>query len=163
MFFFLITLTLRVTHKLTISNLSIYQISVPRLSNLSSLLPRLHTFFSPSLINPSVASHSAWLSFENVALKYHYPVGLLYDLFSGAAPANPDDDGIDDGDGSGEEALPWRLVVSYSRFPEDQLMGLDREGKVVRDCYVNGVKEVSFSSFSISVLLTALYLFGGSG
>jgi hypothetical protein len=33
----------------------------------------------------------------------------------------------------------------------------------VRDCYVNGVKEVSFSSFSISVLLTALYLFGGSG
>jgi autophagy-related protein 5 len=121
---------------------------VPRLSNLSSLLPRLHTFFSPSLINPSVSPHSAWLSFENVALKYHYPVGLLYDLFSGAAPANPDDDveGV-------EEVLPWRLVVSYSGFPGEQLMGLDEQGKVVRDCYVNGVKEVSFVSFSTSGFL----------
>jgi autophagy-related protein 5 len=85
-----------------------------------------------------------------VALKYHYPVGLLYDLFSGAAPANPDDDGIDDGDGGVEEALPWKLVVAYSGFPGEQLMGLDGEGKVVRDCYVNGVKEVSFSLFPLS-------------
>jgi autophagy-related protein 5 len=73
-------------------------------------------------------------------LKYHYPIGLLYDLFSGATPTNPDDDDDE------AETLPWKLVVSYSKFPDEWLMGLDAEGKVVRDCYVNAVKEVSFAS-----------------
>ena len=73
-------------------------------------------------------------------LKYHYPVGLLHDLFSGNAAADADDD-----DQVGAEAgKPWRLVVSYSEFPADMLMGLDAEGRVVKDCYVNAVKEVRF-------------------
>ncbi|KAH0423470.1 hypothetical protein KCU90_g8731, partial [Aureobasidium melanogenum] len=79
-----------------------YLINLPRLSYLAFLLPRLHAFFSPQLIDPSIPFHNAWLSFENVALKYHYPIGLLYDLFSGAAPSNPEDDGTEDG----EELLP---------------------------------------------------------
>lgn len=69
-------------------------------------------------------------------LKYHHPVGLLYDLFSGAPPANPDDDEVD-----AEETLPWKLELRVQEFPPE-LMGLDTEGKVVRDCFVNGVKEV---------------------
>lgn len=75
-----------------------------------------------------------------MALKYHYPIGLLYDLFSGAAPSNPEDDGTEDV----EELLPWKLVLRYSDFPDEQLMGLDGEEKVLRDCFVNAVKEVSF-------------------
>ncbi|KAI4719677.1 putative autophagy protein Apg5 [Aureobasidium sp. EXF-10727] len=112
-----------------------YLINVPRLSYLASLLPRLHAFFSPHLINPSIPFQTAWLSYENVALKYHYPIGLLYDLFSGATPSNPEDD-IED-----QQSLPWRLVLRYSGFPGEQLMGLDAEDKVFRDCYVNAVKE----------------------
>jgi autophagy-related protein 5 len=134
-----------ITH--TVSN--ILQISLPRLSYLFTLLPRLHNFFSAHLINPSTPSHTAWLSFENVALKYHYPIGLLYDLFSGATPANPDDDD----EVEAAEALPWKLVVSYSKFPVEWLMGLDKEGKVVRDCYVNAVKEVSFLCIFLPCLL----------
>ncbi|KAH0387129.1 autophagy protein 5, partial [Aureobasidium melanogenum] len=114
-----------------------YLINVPRLSYLAFLLPRLHTFFSPQLIDPSIPFHNAWLSFEHVALKYHYPIGLLYDLFSGAAPSNPEDDGTEDV----EELLPWKLVLRYSEFPDEQLMGLDGEGKVLKDCFVNAVKE----------------------
>jgi autophagy-related protein 5 len=76
-----------------------------------------------------------------VALKYHYPIGLLHDLFSGAPPANPDDDGSEEAEG--ERGKPWKLVVGYSAFPDEQLMGLDAEERVVRDCYVNAVKEVS--------------------
>lgn len=60
-------------------------------------------------------------------------------MFSGNAPADADDDQI----GEGEVGKPWKLVVSYSNFPEDMLMGLDAEGRVQRDCYVNAVKEVS--------------------
>ncbi|KAG9609078.1 autophagy protein 5, partial [Aureobasidium melanogenum] len=114
-----------------------YLINVPRLSYLAFLLPRLHAFFAPQLIDPSIPFQNAWLSFENVALKYHYPIGLLYDLFSGAAPSNPEDDGTEDV----EELLPWKLVLRYSEFPDEQLMGLDGEGKVLKDCFVNAVKE----------------------
>ncbi|KAH0369044.1 autophagy protein 5, partial [Aureobasidium melanogenum] len=114
-----------------------YLINIPRLSYLAFLLPRLHAFFSPHLIDPSIPFQNGWLSFENVALKYHYPIGLLYDLFSGAAPANPEDDGTEDGEG----LLPWKLELRYSEFPDEQLMGLDGEGKVLRDCFVNAVKE----------------------
>lgn len=95
-----------------------------------------------------MASHTAWLSFENVPLKYHYPVGLLHDLFSGNAAADADDD---DDEVGAEAGKPWRLVVSYSGFPADMLMGLDAEGRVVRDCYVNAVKEVSFSYRPLSI------------
>lgn len=116
--------------------LTFYQINLPRLSYLPFLLPRLHAFFAPSLINPSTPPHELWLSFQGVPLKYHYPVGLLYDLFSGAPPANPDDDEVD-----AEETLPWKLELRVQEFPPE-LMGLDVEGKVVRDCFVNGVKEV---------------------
>ncbi|KEQ84056.1 putative autophagy protein Apg5 [Aureobasidium pullulans EXF-150] len=112
-----------------------YLINLPRLSYLPFLLPRLHAFFAPSLINPSTPPHELWLSFQGVPLKYHHPVGLLYDLFSGAPPANPDDDEVD-----AEETLPWKLELRVQEFPPE-LMGLDAEGKVVRDCFVNGVKE----------------------
>ncbi|KAI4740687.1 putative autophagy protein Apg5 [Aureobasidium sp. EXF-12298] len=123
----------------TVDEVDPYLIHLPRLSYLSTLLPRLHAFFSPFLIDPSVSPHTAWLSFENVALKYHYPIGLLHDLFSGAPPANPDDDGSEEAEG--ERGKPWKLVVGYAGFPDEQLMGLDAEERVVRDCYVNAVKE----------------------
>ncbi|KAI5271860.1 putative autophagy protein Apg5 [Aureobasidium subglaciale] len=113
-----------------------YLVNVPRLSYLPFFLPRLHAFFAPNLINPSIPPHSAWLSFQNVALKYHYPIGLLYDLFSGSQPSDSEDDGTEEA-----EQLPWKLELRYSEFPRQQLMELDADGKVVRDCYVNAVKE----------------------
>ncbi|KAI5251711.1 putative autophagy protein Apg5 [Aureobasidium subglaciale] len=107
-------------------------VNVPRLSYLPFLLPRLHAFFAPNLINPSIPPHSAWLSFQNVALKYHYPIGLLYDLFSGSQPSDSEDDGTEEA-----ENLPWKLELRYSEFPREQLMELDAEGKVA-DVIRNG-------------------------
>jgi hypothetical protein len=102
------------------------------------------------------------LSFQNVALKYHYPVGLLYDLFSGSGGGGGNVSFEDSGDvhggdghvdgereGLGDDGLPWKLEFRYSGFPEGQLMRLDEDGLVLRDCFVNAVKEVSFS-FSFS-------------
>ena len=85
-------------------------------------------------------------------MKYHHPVGLLYDLFSGAPPANPDDDEVD-----AEETLPWKLELRVQEFPPE-LMGLDAEGKVVRDCFVNGVKEVSLFALKQNEGLKRSYL-----
>jgi hypothetical protein len=56
-----------------------YFIQYPRLSYLAFLLPRLHAFFAPKLINPDTPANEAWFEFETVPLKWHYPTGLLYE------------------------------------------------------------------------------------
>jgi autophagy-related protein 5 len=131
-----------------------YFIQVPRLSYLAFILPRLHAFVLSDLINPDVEAHDAWLSFEDVPLKWHYPLGLLYDLLSGAEP-------IDTTSGSsGRDAvasssaaqpdsttnapLPWRLTVHYTDYPDDQLIPLDAGGRTLLDSYINAVKEADY-------------------
>ncbi|KAL2350832.1 autophagy protein Apg5-domain-containing protein [Cryomyces antarcticus] len=138
-----------------------YLIQFPRLSYLPFLLPRLHAFFSSALINPDVAAHEGWLSFEDVPLKWHYPLGLLYDLFSGAKPADlarhhsaihgknkvygeERDSNVESvRDNSG--VLPWRLVVHFTTWPEEQLIKLDANGKVLHDAFINSVKEADYT------------------
>ncbi|GAB7349584.1 hypothetical protein MBLNU459_g0276t1 [Dothideomycetes sp. NU459] len=148
-----------------------YLIHVPRLSYLPFLLGRLHAFFRAQLIDPAVEPHAAWFEFDGVALKWHYPVGLLYDLFSGAQPVCPEDLGelggvagwgavAGDGgeeetgtetvvggvkeDGGGLSLLPWRLTLHYTDFPAEQLVRLDGQGKVLLDAFRNAVKEADF-------------------
>lgn len=113
---------------------------MPRLSYLPFILSRVHAFFASSLIDPTITPHDAWFSYEELPLKWHYPIGLLYDLFSGAQPAAPADfvqetqkDAVQ---------LPWKLTVHYTEFPAEYLFTLDAEGKVLLDSYINSVKEV---------------------
>ncbi|KAK5008476.1 Autophagy protein 5, partial [Cryomyces antarcticus] len=54
--------------------------------------------------------------------------------------------------------LPWRLVVHFTTWPEEQLIKLDANGKVLHDAFINSVKEVleAYSSpSSIGTELTA--------
>ncbi|KAF4550215.1 Autophagy protein 5-like protein [Elsinoe fawcettii] len=125
-----------------------YLIQLPRLSYLPHLLLRLHAFFRPSLINPEVAPHDAWLSFDGLPLKWHYPLGLLYDLFSGAPPA-----GLDPQSTSTSTLtvtltdalpLPWRLTLHYTSHPTELLFPLDADFRVLQDAFINAVKESDF-------------------
>ncbi|KAK1065106.1 Autophagy protein 5 [Friedmanniomyces endolithicus] len=131
-----------------------YLIQYPRLSYLAFLLPRLHAFFVPWLITPDVPAHEAWLSFEDVPLKWHYPAGLLYDLYSGVEPVNIDrrlekeeasvssHAEVEGAGGSG--SIPWRLTIHYTDFPDGQLIALDVEEKTMRDTFTNAMKEADF-------------------
>ncbi|KAI4120159.1 MAG: hypothetical protein LQ345_000115 [Seirophora villosa] len=123
-----------------------YLIQYPRLSYLPFLLPRLHAFFAFFLIDPSVAPHEGWFSVEGVPLKWHYPLGLLYDLFSGAAPAQADrsDDANHSPSRPQPSTLPWRLTLHFTDWPGDQLVQPDAEGKVLHDAFINSVKEADF-------------------
>ncbi|KAI9865925.1 MAG: autophagy protein 5 [Trichoglossum hirsutum] len=123
-----------------------YLIHYPRISYFPFLLERLKTFFVPFLIQPDVPAHYGWLSFEGVPLKWHYPVGLLYDLFSGADPTNSKGGsgvGQDNGGGDGAPALlPWKLELHFTDWPDEQLVRLDEDGRVMHDAFINSVKEV---------------------
>jgi autophagy-related protein 5 len=127
-----------------------YLVQCPRLSYLAFLLPRVHAFLRPNLINPDVQPHDAWLSFEDVPMKWHYPVGLLYDLFSGAEPVSlggEQDPGLSQATveaASHVSPLPWRLVVHYTDYPDDQLIQLDADGRALLDSYINAVKEADY-------------------
>lgn len=70
-------------------------------------------------------------------MKWHYPVGLLYDLYAGADPASKSADLI-------TEFLPWRLTVHFSDWPDEELVRLDPDGLVMNDAFINSVKEADF-------------------
>ncbi len=108
------------------------QISYPRLSYLPFLLPRLKAFFATSLIEPdNVASHDGWFSVEGVPLRWHYPVGLLYDLFSGGedVTTREEEEGVAaatatsrSGGGNRSEVgkasrLPWEIELHFTDWP----------------------------------------------
>lgn len=90
--------------------------------------------------------YDGWFSFENVPLKWQYPLGLLYDLFSGASPSQPS--GLDTQQDlpRDEEAigLPWRLTLHFTEWPEQALVRPDAEGKMLHDAFINSVKEADF-------------------
>lgn len=143
------------------SNADPAKLTYPRVSYLPFLLPRLHAFFRPSLINPETEPHLGWFSFEGVPLKWHYPLGLLYDIYSGAEPisrststeqnltqsvilggVNPNQSSNED-DASNPRTgpLPWRLTLHFDNWPDEDLVRLDADGLVMHDAFINNVKE----------------------
>ena len=76
-------------------------------------------------------------------MKWHYPVGLLFDLYAGIDPATKNSAGNED---SHEEdaSYPWRLTVHFSDWPVEDLVRLDPGGLVMNDAFINSVKEADF-------------------
>lgn len=81
-------------------------------------------------------------------LKWHYPVGLLFDLYAGADPASRRGTGrrqTERTEHHDEHAsLPWRLTVHFSDWPHEDLVRLDEQGLVMHDAFINSVKEADF-------------------
>lgn len=76
-------------------------------------------------------------------MKWHYPVGLLFDLYAGAEPATRSGSPALDSQES-ESPLPWRLTVHFSDWPVAELVPLDPNGMVMNDAFINSVKEADF-------------------
>ncbi|KAM5472417.1 autophagy protein 5 [Microsporum audouinii] len=96
-----------------------------------------------------VYPYQGWFSFEGVPLKWHYPVGLLYDLYAGAGPSasiysakGQDDDR--DLNHLSQGILPWKLTLHFQNWPDQELVSLDAEERVMHDFFMNSVKEADF-------------------
>lgn len=111
----------------------------PRLSYLPLLLPRLHKFFSADLIaDPeTVSPYSGYFTFEGVPLKWHLPLGLLYDVYVlstlDAGPENP-----------GAARLPFQLTLHFTQGSTEKPSLPDATPVVLHDSFINSVKEADF-------------------
>jgi autophagy-related protein 5 len=68
-----------------------------------------------------------WFEYNGVPLKWHYPVGVLFDLI------------IDDP----STALPWPLTVHFHGFPSAELMRCPND-EAIRSLYTNALKEANY-------------------
>ncbi|KAI8074894.1 autophagy protein Apg5-domain-containing protein [Gongronella butleri] len=75
---------------------------------------------------------SVWYSFQGEPLKWHHPVGLLYDLLCSAAKR----------DGK-ELPLPWPLTMHTDAFPESALLR-NPNMETTQDMFMAMIKEADF-------------------
>lgn len=80
-----------------------FYMMVPRLTFFPLVTEKVRRHFVRYVI-PEKHDCEMWLEFEKHPLKWHYPVGLLYDLFVT------------------DSALPWQITVHFDKFPEKVLL-----------------------------------------
>jgi autophagy-related protein 5 len=102
-------------------------------------LPRLLDFFAPSLIVDAteVSPWDGYLTYDDVPLKWHLPVGLLYDIYA-LSSQSPDS----------QLPLPFRLILHFSdassTSPNGSINLIKPEPVVLHDSFINSVKEADF-------------------
>jgi len=111
--------------------LSPLQLSVPRLSYLPlAASPRVRKYFE-SNVQSLMAREELWYSClwngERIPLKWHYPIGVLYDLY-------------------GLNALPWTVTVHFAAFPAERLLRCPDE-ETVKSAFLNALKQATFLKF----------------
>lgn len=123
-----------------------YMICFPRLSYLPFLLPKLLNYFSEDLIAAAdeIIAESGFFSFDGVPLKWHLPIGLLYDIHMLSTQ-----DVSHDGESTralGKRGNPFRLTVHFSTATESDRNSntITPSPAIVHDAFINSVKEADF-------------------
>lgn len=114
---------------------------MPRLSYLPLLLPRLHAFFSSSLIaDPeTISPYAGYFTYDDVPLKWHLPVGLLYDVYV----LSTQDAGQEKENLTASTPGPFKLILHFTPDPEKPMVP-DVSPVVLHDSFINSVKEADF-------------------
>lgn len=69
-----------------------------------------------------------WFQYKGTPLKWHHPIGALYDLFKGGESLDND------------EGLPWQVTVHLSNFPDQTLIPYSSREKIESN-YMSNIKE----------------------
>jgi len=77
------------------------------------------------MLSAPVVVDEMWFDFNGVPLKWHYPIGVLYDLLAT------------------QSDLPWPLTVHFQEFPSSSLLRCATED-IARSHVTNTLKEANF-------------------
>ncbi|KAA8905543.1 autophagy protein Apg5-domain-containing protein [Sphaerosporella brunnea] len=113
-----------------------YFTKLPRLSYIPLYISQIFQFFEPWLDTKVASVDNAWLEFEGVPLKWHWPIGVLYDLFIGRDPSDTREEDNE------EYRLPWSLILHFENFPTKHLMRAG-SSQTFYDAWNNCLKESS--------------------
>ncbi|KIY65911.1 autophagy-related protein [Cylindrobasidium torrendii FP15055 ss-10] len=130
-----------------------YFIQAPRVSYLPLVLPEIRRFFADLVFDETgakdIKDEDWW--FENtdgVPLKWHWPLGLIYDNFTVSQSAkvpNP----------SSSAVMPMRLILHLASPPTDKLL-LSPSQEACKQAFMGQLKEADFIRWGNTKRITGL-------
>ncbi|XP_013776737.1 autophagy protein 5-like [Limulus polyphemus] len=101
-----------------------FYLMVPRLTYFPLVTDKVQRHFSRHISEPDQGAEM-WLDYDGQPIKWHYPVGLLFDLY-----------------GLGSQ-LPWNLTVHFKNFPEEELVHCPSRA-AIESHFMATIKEADF-------------------
>lgn len=92
---------------------------VPRMSYFPLVTDKVFRHFQKASNQDNI--DDMWLAYNGQPLKWHYPIGVLYDLHT-------------------SEELPWNITIHFKRFPEKEILKCHGR-EAVEANYISAVKE----------------------
>lgn len=83
---------------------------------------KLREYFAPST---AAIVDELWFEYEHTPLRWHYPVGVLFDMLGDTTK------------------LPWHIVVRFRGFPSSEILRCPNSD-TVKQHYVNVLKEANY-------------------
>nr|CAG4645736.1 EOG090X0BB3 [Lynceus sp. MCZ IZ 141354] len=98
-----------------------YYLMVPRLSYFPLVTDKVKRHFL-RYVAADKHENEMWLEYEDTPLKWHYPIGVLFDM-------------------SHVESLPWNITVHFDKFPEMKLIRGSNTREAVESQWMACLKE----------------------
>jgi autophagy-related protein 5 len=99
-----------------------YYVMLPRVSYFPLVIDKVTKHFLRFVAETDQNTANMWLDFDGQPIKWHYPVGLLWDLL-----------GVD-------SSLPWNLTVHFKNFPESELVRCNSR-PAIESIFMSTIKE----------------------
>lgn len=109
-----------------------YFIEAPRCSYFPLLTSQIRKYFVDMALNFIGDDAEIWYDVDGIPLKWHYPIGLLFDLHTGYRP-----------DSNSPPPLPWPVTVHFKNFPLDKLIRAQAID-ATQDFFMSMIKEADF-------------------
>ncbi|RWS24996.1 autophagy protein 5-like protein [Leptotrombidium deliense] len=99
-----------------------YYSMLPRISYLPLVIDKVIRHFANFVTEYKKNGNDLWIDFEGKPLKWHYPIGLLWDIFNN------------------DTSIPWNLTIHFENFPEDELIRFNNRA-LIESTFMSTIKE----------------------
>ncbi|KAI8602890.1 autophagy protein Apg5-domain-containing protein [Dissophora ornata] len=110
-------------------------IEAPRCSYLPILTGQARNHISARHAQLTSDDSEVWYEYEGIPLKWHYPIGLLYDIHVLQAEAVQGAGGV--------QPLPWKVTMHFEDFPSDKLIK-SLSSDSCQDYFMSMIKEADY-------------------
>ncbi|KAI8582292.1 hypothetical protein K450DRAFT_228269 [Umbelopsis ramanniana AG] len=110
-------------------------IEVPRTSYLILLTEEIRDLYRATGLTLPDSTAEIWFEYQGKPLKWHYPLGLLYDILCISEPSYLQ---MED-----TKSIPWNIKVHFRNYPAAHLFR-DQSAATAQDFFMSMIKEADF-------------------